>query len=99
MFCAAKFRREPMDSPGFLFQNNKRLFWDNTCVDTFNQTYLAKWALEAGAAMDQAKKRKRAMYQKITQIYLFEPNAVESTGVYGPSTRKLLNIIATNYDR
>ena len=54
-------------------------------------TNLVKCALEAGAAANQAEKDKRAKYQEIAQRYRFEPIAGESTGVHGPSTRKLIN--------
>ena len=50
-----------------------------------------KCASVTGAAADQADKFKRAKHQEIAQSYLFESIAVESTGVYGPSTRKLIN--------
>ena len=77
----------------FLFKNGRSLSWDCTCVDTFSQTNLAKCASIAGAAAYQAEKNKRAKYQEIAQRYLFELIAVESTGVYSPSTRKLINTI------
>ena len=50
---------------------------------------------EADAAADQAVEDKPAKYQEIAQIYLFESIAVESTGVYRPSTRKLINTVGS----
>ena len=88
-------QKRPDGLTRFPFKNGKSLCWDSTCVDTFSQTNLAKCASVAGAAADQAEKNKRAKYQEIAQRYLFEPIAVESTGVYGPSTRKLINTIGS----
>ena len=65
----------------------------STRLDTFSQTTLAKYAFESGEAADQAEKNKQAKHQKIAQRFLFELIAAESTGVYCPSTWKLIYTI------
>ena len=72
---------------------NSFVFPLETAKYTFKQTDLAKCAIEAGAASDQAEKEKRAKYPEITQGYMFEPIVVECTDVYGSSTWNLTNTI------
>ena len=67
--------------------------WDVTCVDTFAEGYLTAGALQAGSAAEAAEERKRRKYEGIGDVYIFEPIAVETTGVLGPSTAKLIKLI------
>ena len=59
--------------------------WDVTCVDTFADTVLVQSALAPGAAARQAEERKRRRYAELSQPYIFEPIALETSGVYGPA--------------
>ena len=37
--------------------------------------------------------RKRLEYERLSDAYIFEPVAIETTGVYGPSTTVILKLI------
>ena len=69
--------------------------WDVTCVDTFSQSNVSQCAIDAGSAAKDAETHKRRKYAELAETYQFEPIAVETTGVYGPSTRKLISAIGS----
>ena len=77
--------RRPDGLTVFPFREGKCLTWDVTCVDTFADTALVQSALGPGAAARQAEERKRRRYADLTQRYIFEPVALETSGVYGPA--------------
>jgi len=62
------------------------LIWDATCTDTFAPFAVAASAKQAGAAAAAADKRKHRRYAELGRRYLFQPVAVETTGVLGQST-------------
>ena len=76
--------RRPDGLTVFPFREGKCLTWDVTCVDTFADTVLVQSALAPGAAARQAEERKRQRYAELSQRYIFEPIALETSGVYGP---------------
>merc|ERR1712212_183213 len=51
---------------------------------------LPECATRPGAAAEAAEKRKRDKYAQISQTHRFEPLAVETTGVLGPSSLKFV---------
>ena len=55
-------------------------------MDTFASTSVIDSALHPGSAASAAESRKREHYRSLTDRYHFEPVAVETTGVLGPST-------------
>ena len=77
----------------FPFSRGRSLVWDCTCVDTFAEAHLNRSAVEAGAAAVGAEERKRRKYATLAGAHLFEPIAVETTGVYGRSTGVILRTI------
>ena len=77
----------------FPFSRGRSLVWDCTCVDTFAESHLVSSAVEAGVAAGEAEVRKRRKYAGLVGAYLFEPIAVETTGVYGVSTSLILRAI------
>ena len=77
------------------FKNGKYMCWDVTCVDTFSQSNVSQCAIDAGSAAKDAETHKRRKYAELAETYQFEPIAVETTGVYGPSTRKLISAIGS----
>ena len=77
--------RRPDGLTVFPFREGKSLTWDVTCVDTFAECALVRSSLEPGAAASQAEARKRQRYADISQRYIFEPVALETSGVYGPA--------------
>ena len=77
--------RRPDGLTVFPFREGKCLTWDVTCVDTFADTVVVQSALGPGAAARQAEERKRQRYADLSQRYIFEPVALETSGVYGPA--------------
>ena len=73
--------RRPDGLTVFPFREGRCLTWDATCVDTFKDTIIVQSALEAGSAARQAEERKRQHYEDISTRYLFEPVALETSGV------------------
>ena len=82
-----------MVSPCFLGEMGDASFGDVTCVDTFAEGHLTAGALQAGSAAEAPEERKRHTYAEISESHLFEPIAVETTGVFGPTTLGLLKSI------
>ncbi|KAF0298445.1 Ubiquitin carboxyl-terminal hydrolase 8 [Amphibalanus amphitrite] len=74
----------------FPFRDGKCLTWDVTCVDTFADTVLVQSALNPGTAARLAEERKRQRYSELARRYIFEPVALETSGVYGPSAAALV---------
>ena len=70
----------------FPYSQGKSLSWDSTCVDTFCASAVGATAASPGAAADRAERDKRLKYSNITDRYIFEPIAVETSGVLGSST-------------
>ena len=62
------------------------LCWDATCVNTFAESSVNDSAVEAGRAAAKAELSKRAKYPDMVRRFRFEPIAIETSGVYGPST-------------
>ena len=63
---------------------------DATCVDTFCATNLPGCAMRSGKAAEEAERLKRERYAEISARFRFEPLAVETTGVLGPSSLKFV---------
>ena len=82
--------RRPDGTTVFPYHQGKCLTWDGTCVDTFCASSVTQAAIEPGSAASAAEQRKRQKYSGLTDRYLFEPIAVETTGVLGPSTTVFL---------
>ena len=74
----------------FPFRNGKALVWDATCSDTFAATNLPHTALQPAYAANLAESNKLQKYRQLLDRYLFQPIAVETTGVLGSSTRQFL---------
>ena len=55
-------------------------------MDTFCSSAVFDTAIDPGAAACRAQDRKREKYASLTGRYIFEPVALETTGVLGAST-------------
>ena len=66
------------------------LVWDGACVDSFAATHVVQCALQPAQAVNQAEQLKIEKYRNLTDRYLFQPVAVETTGVLGIQTRTFL---------
>ena len=77
----------------FPYARGKSLVWDATVVDTYAACNLVPSAIEPGAAAQAAEIRKRVKYQALSDRFLFEPLAFETTGTCSASTRKLVKEI------
>ena len=73
------------------FRHGQNLLWDATCIDTFAQSNVTICAATVGLAAENAETRKKRKYGALMDRYLFEPVAVETSGVCGPSTLRFLN--------
>ena len=82
--------RRPDGMTAFPFRNGKALVWDATCSDTFATTYVNQCALQVGHAADHAEHAKNNKYQDLTDRYIFQPIAIETTGVVSKSTHNFL---------
>ena len=67
--------------------------WDFTAVSTLADSYVDSAAREAGAPAEQAALRKMKKYSVLSQSYLFQPIAVENTGVLNSSAVEFLNAL------
>ena len=72
------------------FSRGKALSWDATCVNTFAESSVFGSAVVAGHAADKAEVSKRAKYTALASTYRFEPIAIETTGVFGPTTKNIV---------
>ena len=82
--------RRPDGMTVFPFKNGKPIVWDATCTDTFAETNILHCAVQPAYAANAAEAKKRNKYQNLTDRYLFQPIAVETTGVFGDNTRTFL---------
>lgn len=74
------------------WSHGRSLVWDCTCVDTLAATYLPKTSLQAGAAAEEANKKKIGKYSFITaQNYYFQALAFETLGPFSADTKKFVN--------
>jgi hypothetical protein len=62
------------------WKGGKAVTWDATVADTIAESYLAKTAIEAGAAAEAAAGRKEVKYAQITNTHHFVPLAFETLG-------------------
>ena len=85
--------RRPDGITVFPFRNGRSLVWDCTCVDTYAASHLIGAAFEPGSAGGEAEMRKRLKYERLDDAYIFEAVAIETTGVYRPSTTVILKLI------
>ena len=63
---------------------------DATCLDTFAPSYSTFAAKQVGAVAQQAEEKKMQKYKHFDSCYFFTPVAIETSGVFGPKTTKLL---------
>ena len=82
--------RRPDGVTVFPYSQGKCLAWDATCVDTYCANSLVDAAIRPGSAADAAEGNKRRKYASLTDRYIFEPVAIETTGVVGTSTKAFL---------
>ena len=75
------------------FSRGKALSWDATCVNTYAESSVNFTACTAGHAAKRAEERKRATYPGLVRTYRFEPIAIETSGVFGPSTKIIISEI------
>ena len=83
--------RRPDGITIFPYGQGRSLCWDATCVDTFSRSALVESAIQPGRAAAAPEERKRQRYSGLTNRHLFEPLAVETSGVIGPSSTRFLN--------
>ena len=74
----------------FPFNQGKSICWDATCMNTFSETSIINSAVEPGSAAKLAETSKRQKYPDLVQRFQFEPIAIETMGVYGPSTKIII---------
>ena len=72
------------------FSGGRSLLWDVTCTNTFGIMHVTNCAVKRGAAAQAAEQRKQLRYAALLTRYHFEPLAVETTGMLGPTFRKIL---------
>ena len=75
------------------YKNGKSLTWDCTCVDTFGKSDGHNTALTAEVAANDVEVLKRNKYTGLSQIYIFEPIAIKTTGTYGRTMSNIINDI------
>ena len=75
------------------FSRGKPLSWDATCMNTFAESSVFGNAVEAGHVANKAEVSKRAKYAALASSYRFEPIAIETLGVFGPTTKNIIREI------
>ena len=75
------------------FSRGRALCWDATCTNTFAESSVIGSAIEAGSAAAKAEISKRAKYPDLVRRFRFEPVAIETSGVYGPTTKIIVQEI------
>ena len=74
----------------FPFSQGKSLCWDATCINTFGESSIIESAIEVGHAAAKAESAKRSKYPDMVRRFRFEPIAIETSGVFGPSTKNII---------
>ena len=82
--------RRPDGMTVFPYKHGKPLVWDATCSDTFAASSIAHTALQPAYAANVAEINKQQKYINLSDRYIFQAVAVETTGVFGNSTRTFL---------
>ncbi|XP_055355148.1 uncharacterized protein LOC129600635 [Paramacrobiotus metropolitanus] len=72
----------------FSLENGKPLVWDVTVADTFAQTYIARTSRVPGSAAEARENHKLGKYDGLADRYVVQPIAFETTGTFGPLTKK-----------
>ena len=76
--------------PIFPFSQGRALCWDATCVNTYGENSVNNIAVEVGQAAARAESNKRSKYPELVRRFRFEPVAIETSGVFGPSSRNII---------
>ena len=74
----------------FPFSQGKALCWDATCVNTYGESSINDSAVEVGSAAAKAEASKRSKYPDLVRRFRFEPVAIETSGVFGPSSKNII---------
>ena len=77
----------------FAFSDGKCLCWDATCVNTFAESSVNEAAINVGSAAAKAENAKRTKYPGLVRERRFEPIAIETSGVFGHTTRTIISEI------
>ena len=72
------------------FSRGKSLCWDATCVNTFGESSVNETATVVGQAAAIAENAKRNKYPDLVRRFQFEPVAIETSGVFGPTTKNIV---------
>ena len=75
------------------WEQGKLLVWDATCTYAFAPSYLPSASTEAGAIAALVEERKKSKYSGLVPIHIFQPEAVETTGMIGSDTLKFLKTL------
>ena len=62
-------------------------------MNTFSDSSIHDSAVEAGHAAAKAEETKRAIYPDLVRRFRFKPIAIETSGVYGSTTRIIVKEI------
>ena len=87
--------RRPDGMSVFPYKNGKALVWDATCSDTFATTNVNHCAMTAAHAANAAELSKVQKYRTLEDRYIFQPVAVEKTGVLGSFTKTFLKDLSS----
>ena len=74
----------------FPFSQGRALCWDATCVNTYGENSVNNSAIEVGQAAARAESNKRSKYPELVRRFRFEPVAIETSGVFGPSSKNII---------
>ena len=77
----------------FPYKQGKSLLWDVTCVDSLADSYISLTSETPGSAAERAEKAKTALYEELTNVYLFTPIAVKIFGSWGRQGHSLVKEI------
>ncbi|XP_055352294.1 uncharacterized protein LOC129598426 [Paramacrobiotus metropolitanus] len=80
--------KRPDGVTAFPWRNGKPLVWDVTVADTFAQTYIGHTSRVPGSAAEVRENQKLRKYDGLADRYVVQPLAFETTGTFGPLTKK-----------
>lgn len=75
------------------WSQGKCAVWDFTCVNTVAASHIASASTRACAPCEGAENKKRSKYSSLSNVYDFNPVAVETMGPWGPNACVFINEI------
>lgn len=80
------------------FYRGQPLTWDVTCVDTLCQSHVTKTSATAGAAAEEACRKKHAKYESLKANYIFIGLAFETLGPWCQEAKDFFRFVGAGLE-